>query len=180
MRRHLPLLLLALPVQVAAAHIVWAAPRLPPTVASHFDAAGQPNGWMPRETFLILYGATIVGLAVLFVLAGKLLEWVPARWINLPNKAHWLHPSRRAETFAYWRRWFAASGCTILAFLIAVMHLAIRANLATPPVLGGAVWGVLAAFLLVTGALTLSMLRRFGRIPPDTGPAPGDPGKAAR
>jgi ABC-type Fe3+-siderophore transport system permease subunit len=169
-----------LAVAAAGAHIAWAAPRLPATVASHFDAAGHSNGWMSREAFLGLYAAMIPGLAVLFALAGGILERVPDRWINLPNKAYWLHPSRRAETFAYWRRWFAAFGGATLAFLIAVMHLAIRANLADPPVLGGAVWGVLAAFLLVTGALTLSMLRRFGRIPPDTGPAPGDPGRAAR
>jgi uncharacterized membrane protein len=168
MRDRLPVLCLVLAVTVAGAHIAWAAPRLPATVASHFDAAGQPNGWMSREAFLALYAATIAGLAILFALAGRIPEWVPARWINLPNKAYWLHPSRRAETFAYWRRWFAASGCTILALLIAVMHLAIRANLSDPPVLGGAVWWVLAALLGVNGALTFAMLRRFRRVPPET------------
>src|SRR5882724_10195607 len=45
------LLWLALPLTGFQYWMVWN--RLPASLASHFGAAGQPNGWMSRETSVI-------------------------------------------------------------------------------------------------------------------------------
>jgi len=68
------LLWLALPVTALRYWMVW--DQLPASVATHFNAAGQPNGWMTRETSLIfalvLTGFMLVVLtAVLYVIQMK-------------------------------------------------------------------------------------------------------------
>ena len=42
---------LALPVAGLRLYMVW--DKLPPRLATHFDLAGRPNGWMPPQAFLI-------------------------------------------------------------------------------------------------------------------------------
>ncbi|HSB75615.1 MAG TPA: DUF1648 domain-containing protein, partial [Terriglobales bacterium] len=42
---------LALPVAGLRLYMVW--DNLPPRLATHFDLAGRPNGWMPPQAFLI-------------------------------------------------------------------------------------------------------------------------------
>ena len=68
------MLWLALPVTALRYWMVW--DQLPASVATHFNAAGQPNGWMTRETSLIfalvLTGFMLVVLtAVLYVIQMK-------------------------------------------------------------------------------------------------------------
>ena len=50
-RGFIALLWLALPVMALRYWLVW--DRLPVRMASHFDAAGNPNGWMSREQSLV-------------------------------------------------------------------------------------------------------------------------------
>jgi len=53
---------LALPL--TAVRFWWAWDRLPARVATHFNASGQPNGWMTREAAL----AFVLGMTALFLL----------------------------------------------------------------------------------------------------------------
>jgi len=62
------MLWLALPLTALQYWSVW--DQLPGRMATHFGAAGQPNGWMPRETSLIF--ATVVTTLVLVVLTWAL------------------------------------------------------------------------------------------------------------
>jgi hypothetical protein len=61
------LLWLVLPLTAIRYWMAWA--HLPPLVATHFDEAGHPNGWMTRETSLIFgLGITLFLLVILTVL----------------------------------------------------------------------------------------------------------------
>lgn len=80
------------------AALIWAVPRLPDQVASHFGADGKPDGWSTPTQFLI-FG---IGLGVLILvgipLLGVLLGRGSGAGINLPHKDYWLdprHPERR-------------------------------------------------------------------------------------
>jgi hypothetical protein len=60
--------------------------RLPPVVASHFDAAGAPNGWSSRGSYAILLAAIgvllplgIIGLVTALTQRGPQLLNIPAR-----------------------------------------------------------------------------------------------------
>jgi uncharacterized membrane protein len=52
---------------VGGAFSLWAGPRLPDMVPSHWNAAGQIDGYMPRTTSLIMMPAVILGLGLLLL-----------------------------------------------------------------------------------------------------------------
>jgi hypothetical protein len=101
---------------------------MPATIATHFDARGLPNGWMPKEGLLWMNFA-------LFSTLGALFAFFPVRLMNLPNKSYWLAPERAAETETFVRASNMRMGAATLILLIAVMTLVYRANLMTQPVL---------------------------------------------
>jgi len=65
MRRTLYIILLL--TLVSAALSLWAYPRLPEMVPSHWNAAGQIDGYMPRTSSLILMPAMILGVGLLLL-----------------------------------------------------------------------------------------------------------------
>jgi uncharacterized membrane protein len=155
-------------VLFAFLHNAYYAPQLPPVVASHFDGSGNPNGWMPRQAFSLLYAGLIVLLAGMFLLTGRRIDRVPDRMVNLPNKAYWLDPSRREETHACFRQWGYRFGSATIAFLIATMHFVVRVNLGLDRTLYALSPLLLGAFLIFTGAAAISLIARFRKIPPGT------------
>jgi len=73
------LLWLALPVAVFQFWTVW--DQLPSRMASHFGSAGQPNGWMSRETLAIFFLLLLTFLLATFT-------WVLAR-VGKPDALAW-------------------------------------------------------------------------------------------
>ena len=66
--------ILAITALAAVAQVAIGYARLPPRMASHFDAAGAPDAWMSRGAFVTLWlaiiGATIYVLHLLGVQLG--------------------------------------------------------------------------------------------------------------
>lgn len=149
-------------LSAAIAQCVHDFPLLPYRLASHFAASGMPNGWMTKAQFLALYG--------LVLLPALMIEfWVPHRIankpdakLNLPNKEYWLAAERRAETFAYFDRFFAWYGCVFLFVVAFAMGLAMRANFDTPPQLPtGPIVSVIAGFVFFNLVAVIAVFRRF-------------------
>ncbi len=70
---------------------------LPPMVASHFDAAGQPNAFMTRSGYTRFVLCAAVGFPV--VIVGILTAvYANAKQMKLPNRDYWLAPERIART----------------------------------------------------------------------------------
>ncbi|HET8577739.1 MAG TPA: DUF1648 domain-containing protein [Methylomirabilota bacterium] len=150
---------------LVALQIAYFYPQLPETVASHFDAAGRPNGWAPKGAFLGLYAA-VVGLMVgLFLIVPVLLARLPVALINLPNKDYWLAAERREQTWTTIQLHLLTLGNATVALVLIIFQLAIRANLSRSPSLSPVVWILLAAFLGFAVAWTVRFLRAF-RLPP--------------
>jgi hypothetical protein len=70
---------LALPVMALMFASVWQ--QLPDRVATHFNLANQPNGWMSREETLVV----LLGLATAFAITAT---WVTSR-VSEPDPAAW-------------------------------------------------------------------------------------------
>jgi hypothetical protein len=87
---------------------------------------------MPRETFLYLQVALFALFALVSFGVPRLLGMVPTSAINLPNKAYWFAPERRAETVRYFAAQFAWIGCALVTLFIAVDDLIFRATLSAP------------------------------------------------
>jgi uncharacterized membrane protein len=136
--------------------------KMPEVMASHFGASGRPNGWQTHSA-VFLTELLVVSLAGL---VGFVLPWtmkaIPVSLMNLPNKDHWLAPDRRAGTLAYFRVQFAWMGSALLAFLLFVMELAFRANLATPHQLNNRAFiAGLVTFLVFTTAWSIRFIVHF-------------------
>ncbi|HET9869022.1 MAG TPA: DUF1648 domain-containing protein [bacterium] len=71
--------------------------QLPPVVATHFDAVGNPNGYQTKSAFIAVFLPVMLLPNGLFALFYFLADRVPAERMNLPHKAEWLStPQNRA------------------------------------------------------------------------------------
>ena len=139
--------------------------QLPERMASHFNASGMPNGWMPKSGFFLVYLFVISAACSVEFLVPRSIAKRSDRRINLPNKEYWLAPERRAETFAFFDKFFAWYGCAFLFLEVCVLELALQANFQTPPVLPtGPVVTLLVAFVVFNIGGVIAFYRRFSRI----------------
>src|SRR5437762_14351624 len=76
------LMWLALPLTALRYQRVW--DQLPVHMATHFNAAGQPNGWMSREVSLEF----ALGLTVFLLIIFTVVAYV-AQWKHVPDAASW-------------------------------------------------------------------------------------------
>lgn len=112
----------------AAGFVHFSSVSLPPVVASHFAAGGAANGFMPRNGYVTLMTALVVGVPLLLAGVSSLVAFMPVNRINLPNRAYWLAPERVDETMAFLQmhgRYFAV---LLAAFLCFVHWLVVLAN----------------------------------------------------
>ena len=164
MKRPLQVLFLAL-VLAALAQVFWQHDRLPERVATHFNAAGQANGWMTRGQHAAWHVITLLFLAGLFQGIAWLQPRLPREYVNLPHREYWLAPERAAATHAWVAGAVLLLGCALMLFFIALFQLIYQANLSTPPRLNLAVWWLTGGLLTVLAGVMIVLLAKFGRKP---------------
>ena len=141
-------------------------PQLPDRLASHFDAAGHPNGWSSKSAYFALQGFILLVATACFGALPAWLQRAPTRLVNLPNKDCWLAPERRAATLARVATALTWFGCAALLLMLTVTSLVIRVNLGRETALPAAtMWALLGGFVLCAGLLVLRLLY-LGRRPP--------------
>ena len=149
-------------VLLSVAQAFWQYDRLPETVASHFDAAGKANGWMSRGTQTAWQIGTVLFIAGLLEGIARINRLIPDEHLNLPHRAYWLAPERRAATIAWIGTVVRLMGCVLLVFFIGLFHQVYRVNTGggdiTLPVAGLGL-GLLAALGLILGAFVLRLVR---------------------
>jgi uncharacterized membrane protein len=144
--------------------------KLPDRLATHFGASGIADGWMDKSSFLTLFIATSVGLGVLAPLLFRLIRWLPAGAINLPNAAYWLSPEQRSGTFRYLSDWGFVIGAWTAGFQTYLYLLIVRANHAAAPTLSPTVW---IGTCILVGAVLAQLIRlysRFSKVPAEGAP----------
>jgi uncharacterized membrane protein len=145
-RRHIPMLAFAAIALLLAGEFAALWSQLPARLATHFGLSGEPNDWStPAE--LVRSASLLVAMCAAVFLLAPLLERLPDRLINLPNKDYWLAPDRRSATFGAMRDWLRWLMVVTLAIVALVMTLIIHANLSSPPRLRAPELLVLAAIL---------------------------------
>ena len=125
-----------------AAQIIYYHPRLPQTVATHFNLHGAADGWGTKG---MLIGVTAGGaclLAVVFLTISYAISLTPSAPIG---------------------RGFLWFGAATLALILAITYMAFRANLAASPTIGVAPMYALLAYLAVVAAIALLTFRRLAR-----------------
>lgn len=149
----------------AVGQALWQHDRLPVRVATHFGAAGQPNGWMSRGAHTVWHVTTVLFLAAIIQGITLVHSRLPAKFINLPHRELWLAPERAVAT----REWISGTvqlvGCALMLFFIALFHLVYRANLSPQPRLSTAIWWYLGGLLAIVFGVLARLLVKFGRKP---------------
>jgi hypothetical protein len=149
----------------AAAFVWWTSGSLPDVVASHFGIDGAANGFMPRARFVAAALALVVVVPVSLRSLGWLSARIPVRFVNLPNKQHWLAPERREATLKSLAGFGGWLSYATLAFLCAVHWLVVRANSLQPPRLEQEpLIALLAIYLVALFIGVVAMLGRFFRV----------------
>ena len=137
---------------------------LPERVAIHFGAGGVPDGWGSSLTATGLSVGLSLLLFGLLTRSDDLVRRVPARWINLPNRAYWLAPERREATAVRLHERLQAFGTALFGFLLVAEWLTLQANLSDPVRLDEPLFLVaLGSFLAYTLYWTWSLVRAFRR-----------------
>jgi hypothetical protein len=156
------LLTLLLLAAGAAFYVETTSRALPADVASHFGVTGAANGFMPRDFYVRLMLALLVGLPVLVGLLPSVLIGRPNARINLPNGHYWLAPERRDASLRFLRNHLVRFGLLLLAFVCAVHRQILHANLLVPPQLSMAVFmRGLIVYLLCVAVWTVMLFARF-------------------
>jgi len=153
-------------VLLAAAllQMAWYYPRLPERMASHFDAAGRANGFLPKPAFFILNAGVLALLSLVFLLTPILLARLPNRLINLPNRDYWLAPERRDWALAKVQAFSVGFGDAMVLFLLLVFRDVMRANLLEMPRLTMRIWFYLVSLAVFAIVWTMRLMRTF-RLP---------------
>jgi hypothetical protein len=143
--------------------VLGTASQLPLTVASHFDAAGQPNAFMSRGAYIRFVLCIAVGLPAL-VVAILWTVYSRATDLKLPNRDYWLAPGRLDRTRAFLIAHAVWFGSLLAALACCVHWLELGANRQQPPHLSNQSFAaVLIAFLIATAAWIAAIMFAFRR-----------------
>jgi hypothetical protein len=102
--------------------------RLPSRVASHFDAAGMPNGWSSRLGYalLLVVIGVLLPLCIIALVRGLTLQG-PAL-LNIPARDYWTRPEhgqegvRRVRAYAWWLGGILAGTALLVHLLVLNAH----------------------------------------------------------
>ena len=162
--RSLAVALLVALFAAAAALLYATSDSLPAQVASHFDAAGYANAYMPRSSYLLFMSLVTFGVPLLIVEATFVLPRFVPRLVRIPARDYWFAQERRAETLASIATSGVLTACLVTGFMIAVHLLVVEANRRSPPKIDSEMLWVLIAVLVVAMlAWQLFRWQRFRR-----------------
>lgn len=165
-RLKLPTKILMLSLAIFVGWLMRDAASLPDKLATHFDGAGHPNGWMTRAqhlTFLMLFG---LGMPAFVIGLCYSIRFLPASALNVPKAAYWRSPEHFPEAcrilFEH-SLWFAS---LLLIWMTLLNSLVVSANRIIPPHLDNSSVLLLAGGLLACAAVWVAELCwRFARTP---------------
>ncbi|HUN93614.1 MAG TPA: DUF1648 domain-containing protein [Burkholderiaceae bacterium] len=153
-------------VAACAAFVVATSSSLPALVASHFDAAGHANGFMPRTPYMGVMVALVVVVGLVIAIVPAMALRRPDARIHLPHRDYWLAPERRDATIATLTAMMRRFAYVPLAFLVYAHWLVVRANGVSPPLLDArAIRAGIFLFVIATLLFVIVMIARFRSVP---------------
>ncbi|WP_438480363.1 DUF1648 domain-containing protein [Oleiharenicola lentus] len=164
MPRPLQLVFFAL-LAIAIGSAIWQHGQLPERVATHFNAAGEANGWLSRGKHTGLQIATLLFMTAIFQGIVALNRTLPKEYINIPHRDHWLAPEHAATTHQLIADMVLQLGCSVVAFFIVLFYFVYRANFTTPPVLTLHTWWLVGALLAALVIILARFMLHFTRKP---------------
>ncbi len=157
----LPLYVWLFSLALFAFSVATSFPSLPERLATHFDAAGHPNGWSSRTAYVAFFPAFTLGVSGLVLGLTYSIRFFPSSTLNVPRSDYWRTPENypRACVFIFRHTfWFAA----LMTLFMRYAHQSIAtANLAAPPILNTGELNRSAGLFLAGLALWIFSLVHF-------------------
>lgn len=161
------LILLILLGLAGLAQAAYDSAGLPALVASHFNAAGHADGWMPRGRFLQIQVLLCLGLPAFFILLTLFTSRLPPAAINLPPKDRRLASAQAAWTRRRLGTLVLIIGCGVVAFVLFLHQRIYQANIDGTRRLTPAPGVILTiALLLIVGPAIVPLISFWRRPPP--------------
>ena len=135
----------------AVVYIVYTTADLPDTVATHFGAHNQANGWMSRNGYLLFTLALLLGMPTFINVCVGILPGKIPRWTNIPNRDYWLAPERLEASVGFLAAHGKWLGCLMVAMITAMHYIILTANRTEPAILP------MTMFLLLIGSFLLGV-----------------------
>jgi uncharacterized membrane protein len=125
--------------------------QLPPLVASHFNARGAPDAWLPRPAYaaFILALGIVVPLGILGLITVVTRSGVSA--LNIPARDYWTRPEHTPEAVRRVRGYIWWLACILVGTALAIHWSVLAANARQPPALNT------AEFFIVLGTVVLAI-----------------------
>jgi uncharacterized membrane protein len=134
--------------------------QLPSLVASHFNARGAPDGWLPRPAYVAFILA--IGIVVPLGITGliTLLTRSGVSALNIPARDYWTRPEHTAEAVRRVRRYIWWLACILAGTALAIHWSVLAANVRQPPGLKtGEFFLVLGSVVVAIGVWTVGWYR---------------------
>jgi len=148
-------------------YILATTSELPDTIASHFNGAGAPNGFMTHQGYTVFTLVFVIGIPLLIITGIYQALRLPDK-INIPNKEYWLSPERMEETMRFLRSHLVWLGTGIAAFIGYIHWLLLQANAVSPPRLPADEFIVgIIVFVAAVFIWAVWLIARFLRLPAD-------------
>jgi TRAP-type C4-dicarboxylate transport system permease small subunit len=146
----------------AVVFIIYTTRYLPDSVATHFAADNQANGWMSRNGYLLFVLAFLIGISAFVSFAVGTLPRKLPHWTNVPNRDYWLAPARREESLRYLSAHGKRLGCLIVMMMLGMHYVILKANSVQPPALPiSSFSAILLGFALALIWWIVRLYRRF-------------------
>ena len=136
-------------------------PKLPATVATHFNTGGEADAWMSKGKYFGLYAVILYILAALFFGLCLIIPKLPPSFVNMPNKEYWLAPERKEETYTVLTKYMLWFTNATIVFLLAMHYVTITVNLQQNSKLDDLFWMFLGVYLIFTVIWCISLFVRF-------------------
>lgn len=162
--KRLPIFLYVILSGIAVSQAVFYYLAMPDPMAAHFGLSGRADNWMSRTAFYVIEGLILLLMFGIFIVMPWALERFKVKKMNLPNREYWLAPGRMEVAYAYFREAFGWFGVVNLLFLIGVMQLVFKANIAPEPVLDNRIFLVLlTGYFIFAAAWIYFFYRKFAK-----------------
>ena len=154
--------LAAVAIVISGAVIVGTSAGLPDTVASHFGARGDANGYMSRERYEVLMLALGIGIPFSIAVLMAALPRAAPCLVNVPELRAWLASPRRDEALSVLGAYGAVAAILVTACIAGAHLVVLRANEVAPAHRDPGVCGVfVVAVGLAMAIWVITLIRRF-------------------
>jgi len=131
---------------------------LPQKVATHFNFAGKPDGFMTlqnHQSFIIL--STICFPLFMVFMVGVLPMWFPSL-VNISHRDYWFAPDRKTQTLDYLFNMACKLGVLMVFFFVGLNVIIVLANNSNPVLMPKLPFFVVMALFLIGVLLWVVML----------------------